>query len=234
MKRRTAPASGVSAAKTKAGDGGHLTVKAEFPLYALNSSVWGGGFRSVRTIVNRQVAKSYMCDDPEAEMETYLRRHGFVPDDTAAMLTAAFVEEAGECHLERDGLIVSAWVTAGLGNTARAGTTEGADRLYPGTINTIVVVDGRMTEAALVNAVITATEAKTAALQDLRVTAGSGTSTATGTTTDAVVIASTGRGERYRYAGTATTVGFLIGASVYEATAAACRAYRAYRAGSPG
>jgi adenosylcobinamide hydrolase len=41
---------------------------------------------------------------------------------------------------------------------------------------------------------------------------------ATGTTTDAIVIAATQRGRPYKYAGTATKLGYLIGKTVYDAT----------------
>ncbi|MDF2660547.1 MAG: hypothetical protein K0Q94_3338 [Paenibacillus sp.] len=222
----TRPVSGVHSSKETMNGSLCLTVESASRLYALNSSIWGGGFQHVRRIVNRQVSKSYMCDDPEAEMEQFIRGSGYDPGDTAAMLTAAFIEDAGECHVgASEGLHVSAWVTAGLGNAARAGTSEGTDRLYPGTINSIVIVDGRMTDAAMVNAVITATEAKAAALQELGITARNSTQLATGTTTDAVLIAVTGRGELYRYAGTATRVGHLIGRAVYEAALQAMRIY---------
>lgn len=202
-----------------------MTVTSDTPLLALNTSIWGGGFRTVNHLLNRQVPKSYMCDDPETEMERYLLAHGFDPGVTAAMLTAAYIDDAGACHLSIGELHVSAWVTSGLGNTVRAGTTEGTDMLYPGTINSIVVVDGSLTEAAMANAIITATEAKAAALQDLGVRARNGASIATGTSTDAVLIAATRRGHPIRYAGTATTVGYLIGRTVYEATMQASTAY---------
>lgn len=203
-----------------------LTIQAKSPLYALNSSIWGGGFRTVRRIINRQVPKSYMCDDPEAEMEQYISGSGYDPGDTAAMLTAAYIEDVGESHARHEkGLHVSSWVTAGLGNAARAGTSEGTDRFYPGTINSIVVVDGRMTDTAMVNAVITATEAKAAALQELGIPARNSRQLATGTTTDAVLIGVTGRGDLCRYAGTATRVGHMIGRTVYEAALQSMRIY---------
>jgi iron complex transport system ATP-binding protein len=210
----------------------YIAIKAEDWLQTLNSSIWGGGFGKARQLVNRQVPKSYMCDDPEVEMESFLRSNGFDPGSAAAMLTAARVEDAGESHGRVGRLHVSAWVTAGLGNTVRAGTTEGTDRLYPGTINSIVVIDGRLTQAAMVNAVITATEAKAAALQDLGVKARNSQLLATGTSTDAVLIAATGRGDPFRYAGTATTVGYWIGKTVYEATVRSAKAYAARTEGS--
>ncbi|MDD4369390.1 MAG: adenosylcobinamide amidohydrolase [Oscillospiraceae bacterium] len=58
----------------------------------------------------------------------------------------------------------------------------------------MVLVDGNLTGAAMVNAVITATEAKTRAIFQAGVRLPDG-DMATGTTTDAIVIACTGRGK---------------------------------------
>lgn len=222
---RSEPFPGLRSETVHTAEGDYLSVESASALLTLNSSIWGGGFGRVRHLVNRQVPKSYMCDDPEAEMESFLQSQGFDTGATAAMMTAAWIADAGEYHLSRDNLHVSVWVTAGLGNTVRAGTTEGTDRLYPGTINSIVIVDGQMAEAAMVNAVITATEAKAAALQDLGVKARNSELLATGTSTDAVLIASTGRGDLFRYAGTATTIGYMIGKAVYDATIRSATVY---------
>ncbi|WP_158606559.1 adenosylcobinamide amidohydrolase [Paenibacillus ginsengarvi] len=211
------PFSGIRYKTVSAEGGDCVTITSDSPLLALNSSVWGGGFGRVHTLVNRQVPKSYMCDDPVQEMEQFLLSCGLDPAATAAMMTAAYVKDVGQCHMADGELQVSSWVTSGLGNTVRAGTTEGIDQLYPGTINAIVVVDGKLTEAAMANAIITVTEAKAAALQDLGILARNSEQTATGTSTDAVLVAATGRGEPIRYAGTATTVGYMIGKTVYEA-----------------
>lgn len=219
--------------------GRYLQIASDSPLRTLNSSTWGGGFGSHRVLMNRQVDKSYNETDPAMEMESFIARQGLNPLDTAGMLTAAWVKDVGYCELgwppegmngeelseavQVDGslLRVAAWVTVGLGNKARAGAVLPAASLYPGTINTIVVIDGNMTDAAMVNAVITATEAKAAALQVLNITLDG--QPATGTTTDAVLIAATGRGTTYQYAGTATTLGYLIGRTVYEAVLASGR-----------
>lgn len=120
-------------------------------------------------------------------------------------------------------LHVCAWVTVGLGNKARAGAELPSVSLYPGTINTIIVIDGQLTDAAMVNAVITATEAKAAALQSLGVDVDG--QPATGTSTDAVLIATTCRGHLYSYAGTATALGYMIGRTVYEAIMASGQLY---------
>ncbi len=71
----------------------------------------------------------------------------------------------------------------------------------------------------MVNTVITVTEAKAAALQELDVKDGEGR-VATGTTTDAVMIASTQRrreGYVHAYAGAASPLGQAVGQAVREA-----------------
>ena len=221
--------------------GRYLQIRSENPLRTLNSSPWGGGFGQHRVLMNRQVDKMYNEVDPLVEMEAFIAREGLDPQETAGMLTAAKVKDVGFKELawppeedeyraqpvdaltSEESLRVAAWVTVGLGNKARAGALTPATSLYPGTINTIVVIEGNLTDAAMVNAVITATEAKAAALQALNTTIDG--QIATGTTTDAVLIAVTGRGTTYRYAGTATTLGYLIGRTVYEATLASGQLY---------
>ncbi|MCI3920931.1 adenosylcobinamide amidohydrolase [Paenibacillus sp. TRM 82003] len=58
-----------------------LVVRAASPLDALSSAVVGGGFRTLQAIVNRQVTKDYMADDPEAEMRGFVDRLGLAGDD---------------------------------------------------------------------------------------------------------------------------------------------------------
>lgn len=188
-----------------------------------------------RYIVNRQVDKNYNCDDPIQEMHEFLRAEGCEEHQTACMLTAAKVEDYGFRSGYLEGIKVSAWVTAGLGNAARAGMARKAEALFPGTINTIVLIEGNLSDYTMANCVITATEAKTAAMQDLDVRVPEimlpadyslrDKPLATGTTTDAVIIAATGKGRKCEYAGTATWLGHLIGTTVYEAVLESGRKY---------
>ncbi|WP_217560107.1 adenosylcobinamide amidohydrolase [Paenibacillus sp. GbtcB18] len=145
--------------------------------------------------------------------------------DSANSVNGIGTGEAATAAAADTGIAVSAWVTVGYSNMARAGRGLPASALFPGTINIIVAVEGELTDEAMVNAVITATEAKAAALQDLGVALEDG-SGATGTTTDAVLIASTQRGRLHRYAGTATYLGHMIGRSVYEAAMQSGMAYK--------
>lgn len=65
----------------------------------------------------------------------------------------------------------------------------------------------------MVNAIITATEAKTAALQSLEARTKDD-QPVTGTSTDSIVIAATGNGDYFKYAGSVTLPGWLMARAV--------------------
>lgn len=105
---------------------------------------------------------------------------------------------------------VAAIVTAGLSYPAAAGDEIHVSKVHHGTINTILIIDGSITDSAMIDAVITATEAKTLALRNIDVRSRFSDEVASGTTTDAVCVACTERGKRCEYAGTATSLGQAI------------------------
>ncbi len=77
-------------------------------------------------------------------------------------------------------------------------------------------MDAALAPAAMVNVVITATEAKTMTLAEWDVHTPDG-DPASGTSTDTVVVACTGRGRELCYAGPATPVGWLAARAVRAA-----------------
>lgn len=81
-------------------------------------------------------------------------------------------------------------------------------------------------------AVMTATEAKTKALYDEKIIDPETNTYATGTSTDCIAIAATQTGETFPYAGTITPLGKAIGRTVYEATKEALRRYQQRRGSS--
>ncbi|MFC4076221.1 adenosylcobinamide amidohydrolase [Salinithrix halophila] len=205
----------------------HLCLRFPRPLQVLSSSFLGGGERLTDTIINRHVAKGYHEPNPIVEAGEWLKRRGYDPTTTVTMMTAAWVEKAviAEERSEEGG--VAAIVTAGVSNAARAGMDGPVYRIdpEPGTINIMLLIDGRVTPGAMVNAVITAVEAKVAALQDLGVTDAAGNG-ATGTTTDTVVITATQEakgGFLHAYAGTASPLGRMVGLTVHRALTGALR-----------
>jgi adenosylcobinamide hydrolase len=77
-------------------------------------------------------------------------------------------------------------------------------------------LDANLTRSAMLNAFITATEAKTAVIQSRNIRTPDG-DLATGTSTDTITIATTGKGKPQRYAGSATVLGWLIARAVRQA-----------------
>jgi iron complex transport system substrate-binding protein len=80
-----------------------------------------------------------------------------------------------------------------------------------GTINVIVLIDGKPSESCMIASIITATEAKSAALRDLDVRSHYTGDSATGSITDSVTITSTGIGKTISYGGPASKLGKLVG-----------------------
>lgn len=146
--------------------------------------------------------------------------------DVLGMMTAVSVKHTVLSRGKHQDLSVATLCTAGVGNPGVAGlpANKAQGRYRPGTINIILLIDGNLTDAAMVNAVITATEAKTRALFKTKVILPDG-EPITGTTTDAIVVACTGGGDTLRYAGTATSLGYLIGITVYKAVLRGVKTY---------
>ena len=80
-----------------------------------------------------------------------------------------------------------------------------------GTINIIVLIDSNPTDSCMVASLITATEAKSAALRDLDIRSRYTGDSATGSITDSVTIASTRQGKTINYGGPASKLGKAIG-----------------------
>ncbi len=202
-------------------------VSSERPLTVLGSAVVGGGYGSAREILNVHVDDQYDGERPEEDLAAVAAELG-IDGPFVGLMTAAYTEFA-RCAVESLGdLTVAAVVSVGLRNTSSAGVTPpieagpaGAPAAGSGTINLILLVDGALTPAAMVNAVITATEAKTMTLAEWDVKTPQGDA-ASGTSTDTVVVACTGRGEEMIYAGPATAVGWLAGRSVRAAMTRIC------------
>ena len=191
-----------------------LIVRSQQPLEVLSSAVVGGGFVRVRYLLNRHVHRDYNCAEPVADLVACARRHG-ITEDFVGQMTAVSLHKARVMTVRADGLTVAVVATARLSNTATSGLSPVAIA-GPGTINMILLIDGRLTPAAMVNAVITTTEVKTQVLMARGIRTPEGHA-ATGTSTDAMAVACTGRGSFLPYAGPVTLVGWLIGRCVRTA-----------------
>jgi adenosylcobinamide hydrolase len=195
-----------------------LVVPFPTPRRVVSSAPWGGGLGLRRFVLNAQVPPSYSRHDPDAHLAAIAGRLGLVGPGVG-MLTAAAVEAA------RSGADsgVEVIATVGLGHPIRAAAPAGpGDRGAPGkgeaqatagTINLIAVLPVRLSDAALVNAVATATEAKVQALRDLGFDA-------TGTATDAVAIACPAVGPPEPFGGPRSPWGGRLARAVHAAMVA--------------
>ena len=156
------------------------------------------------------------------------------PAIVASMGTAANMNYAATVQSSDGPVTVTAIVTAGVqGNAACAGdptswreSERGWEKIpaLDGTINTVLLLNHSVTEGALARAVVTMTEAKTAALQRLAVRSLYSQEFATGTGTDQYCIAAPlGKGKPLTSTGPHVKLGELIGVAVRDATLEALR-----------
>jgi adenosylcobinamide amidohydrolase len=188
-------------------DIGHeaVVVRADEPLTTASSAVVGGGLGRASAIVNLHVPKNFRGEHADGVLEAFVARRS-IPAPWVGLLTGAWTEKAEIATETIDGITAVAIVTVGLSNPASAGRTAVAAWL-PSTINTILVVDAVATPAALVNLVMTVTEAKVMVVAEAGVRTLDG-DPASGTSTDAIVIAASGRGRRCEFGGPVSDLGW--------------------------
>ena len=157
-------------------------------------------------------------------MFEYLQTNGFTATDTVGMVTEIEPRNAEIADYPTSFGSITIAVTAGIGNAIDVSKSFEQDRQAPlGTINTWIIINGMLSEEAFIQAMITATEAKTKALFDQQVLDPFTGTLATGTPTDSLLVASTQQGEFLQYAGPVTDLGKVIGRGVYECTVKAIK-----------
>ncbi|MEU5658653.1 adenosylcobinamide amidohydrolase [Streptomyces sp. NPDC047737] len=174
-----------------------------------SSAVLGGGIGPRAWILNAQVPGGYPRLDPGRHLAEIAASEA-LEGPGAGLMTAADVT----AYAVADDGGATATVTSGLGVRGWAAVpAEGAGGpLPPGTVNIVVVLPVALSDAALVNAVATATEAKVQAL----VEAGLDCS---GTPTDAVCVAAPdpGDGPGEPFAGPRSRWGARLARAVHAA-----------------
>ncbi|MFG6115634.1 adenosylcobinamide amidohydrolase [Halobacillus sp. MO56] len=197
------------------------------PLRVLSNAVSGGGLQWHSHFCNFHVPKNYDCQDPAADVLGWLEDAKIPAGDTLGMMTAVKLADQAFVRETIMDTPVFTVVTAGVGNAVDITENHPAEEKWQvGTINIMVFVDFHLTDGAFVNAVQSATEAKTKALADMQVADSATKTIATGTSTDSIAIAATQQGESTPYAGSGTRVGKAIGQSVYRAVTEAIENYR--------
>ncbi len=198
-----------------------LALISEMEMVTVSSAVHNGGFGKAKAVLNVHVPDSYdqklLHEHPEQIITEAAQKLGLNPQSSVGMITAADVNKFSMITTSKDNLTVSAIATAGCSLAETAGENIEVSLTPPGTINIIVAIDGNPTESCLLQAFITATEAKTASLRDLDVRSTYTGDLATGTITDSITIISTSKGPKVKYGGPASKLGRLVGYCTREA-----------------
>jgi adenosylcobinamide hydrolase len=179
------------------------------PHLVVSSGPLGGGFGLRLWVLNAQVTSGYDRDDPAEHLAELASRAGLAGDGVGLM-TAVDVRKVATA--DDDGVV--AWATVGVDRPSWAAAPDQVEWRQPiGTINVVVDLPVRLADAALVNAIATATEAKAQAMRDHGL-AG------TGTPTDAVCVACPADGPVESYGGPRSRWGAPLARAVHRAVLA--------------
>lgn len=172
------------------------------PRSVLSTSLYNGGFLEADAIFNHQLSFFVTSEQdlPGGSLEKYLGltaiRHNLAGDRTTGLLTSASMSCHAYSSMTYKDLTVEVIATAGVKqNAARAGDPacyyehQGKYQSLGGTINILAMTNVHLPYGAMAKALISITEAKTAALQELAVTSPFTRNPATGTGTDGMIIA---------------------------------------------
>lgn len=170
----------------------------------LSTSALNGGIRDDLTAVFNQDCKVDGRKDAPLKDTTY-EKHlkivatelGLDPGRACGLTTAADMGNAAISVQSYENLTVTAVVTGGVDvNGGRAGDpafwheADGACLPVSGTVNIMLFISARLPEGTLARALVTCTEAKTAALQELLAPSLYSSGIATGSGTDGTIIVS--------------------------------------------
>ena len=190
-----------------------LAVVSQNGLATVSSAIFNGGCKKVKAVLNVGVPTGYsdrsLHLDP-MELITISAANLGITQNYLAMVTAANVHNYSLQTKKTDAFTVSVAATAGCSHGESSGEEMDVQEIT-GTINIIVLIDGNPTESCMVAALITATEAKSAALRDFDVRSRYTGDSATGSITDSVTVASTGKGKTMTLAGPASKLGKIVG-----------------------
>ena len=186
------------------------------------------GFKSLKAVGNYYLYPALWgsCKKIEDLKKEFSDKIGLNQKDISLLFTGADIDNIAFDTESHKDLKVWTAVTAGVfGNAMRAGvdkgywleTEKGWKKIKIGTINILIFVNKRLTQGALASAVIRATEAKSAVLQELSIKSTyTPNLIATGTGTDNIIIVS-GYSGKFTSAGGHTVLGYMIAKSVRKA-----------------
>lgn len=209
-----------------------LIVTFSGPRDILSTSPFNGGFKnSLKYVFNHDCKENGQKHTPlkaptyEEHMQLVAAELGLDPRYACGLSTAADMENGSIQEETYEELTVTAVVTGGIdvnggrvGDPAQWHESDGVSVPVTGTINIMLFIDAKLPEGTLTRAMVTCTEAKTAALQELLAPSLYSSGLATGSGTDGAIIVSNPHSPvSLTYAGKHSKLGELIGRTVMRA-----------------
>jgi len=221
----------------------HVHVAFSSPQRTTSTAILNGGLTHTDHILNLKVPSSLNTDEessatykssssiykspsniyeaPDISLQNYANAQGW-QGKVVGMMTAASMNSLRIEQTNIEGVDLAVIVTTGLGNARRAGDKADVQELLAetkeiGTINLILICSAKLTDAAMLEAIMLATEAKAAALQDAGILSPVSNQIATGTGTDSIAIVSGNGPEEIAFCGKHVLLGEWIGRLVIDA-----------------
>ncbi len=173
------------------------------------------GFRVGRRVAWLEVRNDELPAwvDPFAFLEERMEAAGL--PDAIALMTSRDIRRHHLTQSVADGVTATCLATVGLSNAVHVAAPRLVRPAATGTINLLVHVSQPLSEAAMIETVSIASEARTVAL--LATDYRPGGSPISGTGTDCIVVAAPAEGAAARFAGLHTAIGQAVGSCVHAA-----------------
>ncbi|CAB1076328.1 hypothetical protein D1AOALGA4SA_4125 [Olavius algarvensis Delta 1 endosymbiont] len=204
----------------------HIHIRFDHPSPVISSAVLNGGAVIADHILNLSVRNQFkngyeVIQPPEVTLGEYCRQCGW-SGTAVGLMTAASMDSFRLVQASEQGVEIFVLVTTGLSNARRAGDYAehrdiGLSCYQAGTINIICLTTAVLTPAAMLEAVITATEAKAAAMQNMGIKSPVSGAPATGTGTDAIAVVCGHGTTIVQYCGKHVVFGEILANLVIEA-----------------
>ncbi|WP_407377670.1 adenosylcobinamide amidohydrolase [Methanobrevibacter sp.] len=202
-----------------------ILVNFSSPRNAVSTSKLNGGIsKNIKSVFNHHLSQENIDYLTTHDVCEYLKNHCSLLDIdsefSTGLITKAEMKNVSIVFKEFKNLSVVAITTAGVRtNASKAGDPSSyyEENGKFGTINTIILINSRLDDDVLLEAFMTATEAKTVALSELKVPSQYSDGYATGTGTDGLIICSNLNSDNVlTNAGKHSKLGELVGQCVIE------------------
>lgn len=201
-----------------------LVATFDAPQDMLSWSLTKPGFQRARQVVWLEVRNRDLPPSEDPAVSIARLTAGADLADAVTLVTSRTVARHHLAQATVEDVTATCLATVGLSNGERVGERCTEPVKLPGTINLLVHVSRPLSQAALIETVSIASEARTVAVTDAGVRRAG--VVVTGTGTDCIVVAAHPGQEGERFAGLHTAIGEAVGKAVHRAIAEGVEVWR--------